>query len=437
MSAVKDNDASLSPISSAGISLDIEDGRPKSVTLTGFDPPAKKKNCLCCRCLIPPCHWVAFLLWWGLMTALLNLLCEANPVSPFWPIALSLNTYGTFSCIVLFTLLLFCVYKRERLNAFRENRSALMSAEEAKLNLKKAGLFLVVYFLLTLPLHFFSKTMIYPGIAFKLWAETTPDEPDLYGQAFTFKSSFDDKELHGYHTFRSVSAFTPTNPSGGVEVLPVIMFGGNGGSGWENVFTDVWLRDDTKVYDIYSFSYRGYEPNDSFGLPSEKNILADSYSFFEFVQAKYPDNRIIVTSHSLGTGVASAVSSHFSSDDIACTVLGMPFSTMSQCSQEVAYYTPMIFLWAVDAWPSTSRVAEMDSSIPLAILSAGQDELIAPHHQVKMEKAAASDNVLFLYDHDASHNAISQTLYSDIANYDKWYNGEYNGKPGCMDRVNK
>lgn len=53
-----------------------------------------------------------------------------------------------------------------------------------------------------------------------------------------------------------------------------------------------------------------------------------------------------------------------------------------------------------------------------------------------MEQAAASDNVLFLYDPDASHNAISQTLYSNITNYDKWYNGD-NGKPGCMDRVNK
>ncbi|GMH92582.1 hypothetical protein TL16_g12388 [Triparma laevis f. inornata] len=350
------------------------------------------------------------------MTITLNFLCYASVPSPFFSLSPSLNTYGTFSVILLLTLCVFCVFKRERIITFKENRSPLMSEAEVKVNLKKAFLFLFVYFALALPLHFFSKTMIYPGIIVDMWSETPPNDPDIYGEAFMFKSNHDGKDLNGYHPFKLPPANTwAPSYDGALEVVPVIMYGGNGGSGWENVFTSSFLQSDIVVYDIHSFSYRGYEPNTGMGLPSETNILEDSYSFFKYVQEKYPTHRVIVTTHSLGTGVGSAVSSHFNGDDIACIIL------------------------AVDAWPSVTRVASMDKEIPLAILSAGQDELIAPHHQTKMRDAANSDNILFLYNDDVTHNAIGGVINSDIEKYTNWYNGsgDYDGKGSCMTRVNK
>lgn len=93
-----------------------------------------------------------------------------------------------------------------------------------------------------------------------------------------FKSNHDGKDLNGYHSFKLPPANTwAPSYDGALEVVPVIMYGGNGGSGWGNVFTSSFLQSDTVVYDIHSFSYRGYEPNTEMGLPSETNILEDRY----------------------------------------------------------------------------------------------------------------------------------------------------------------
>ena len=113
----------------------------------------------------------------------------------------------------------------------------------------------------------------------------------------------------------------------------MIFLGGNGGSGWSNAywgndFIRRYLSTHTAYFDVYSFSYRGYEPNDNYSI-SEKKVVADAYSFVEFVMRKFPNRRPIIVSHSLGTGPTSAVAKHFG-PDLSCIVFGMPFSTMTQ-----------------------------------------------------------------------------------------------------------
>ena len=45
-----------------------------------------------------------------------------------------------------------------------------------------------------------------------------------------------------------------------------------------------------------------------------------------------------------------------------------------------------MWLYAVPQWDSIGRLARVDPAVPLAILSAGQDELIAPHQQPRWHK---------------------------------------------------
>ena len=249
----------------------------------------------------------------------------------------------------------------------------------------------------------------------------------------------------------------------GEEIVPVVFLGGNGGSMWSNArsgqdFIQRYLDKDVKYFDVYSFSYRGYEPNEHLGV-SEKKVVADSIDFVNWVMDKvrpshlvetnwdkkitapsshilppppnptlqFPNRRPIIVSHSLGTGPASAVSEHFQ-DSLSCIVFGMPFSTMTQTSQEVAYYTPMIYLYLVDRWNSVGRVKKMSPEVPVVILSAGKDELIAPHHQKSMFEAANSNDKLFSYVEEGRHMDIMDAIYLLGVEYDDWF------ERGCMGR---
>ena len=63
----------------------------------------------------------------------------------------------------------------------------------------------------------------------------------------------------------------PTLVPSGSSIIPVVFFGGNGGSGWNNArwgndFLQRYLETNTEYFDVYSFSYRGYEPNDEYGI---------------------------------------------------------------------------------------------------------------------------------------------------------------------------
>mgnify|MGYP006889598017 CR=1 FL=1 len=81
---------------------------------------------------------------------------------------------------------------------------------------------------------------------------------------------------------------------------------------------------------------------------------------------------------------------------------------------ELSYYTTTFFIWLVDTWNSKARIKNMNPLTPLEILSAGEDELIAPHHQKAIMENSPSEDITFLYDEEADHNGIREVLYSDI-----------------------
>jgi len=92
------------------------------------------------------------------------------------------------------------------------------------------------------------------------------------------------------------------------------------------------LTNDPSIsFTCYTFSYRGYKPNDKdLGFCTEPANTQDALDFYEHVKAVHPnDKKIIIVSHSLGTGVASKVGQ---AEDSACVALGMPYASMLQVS---------------------------------------------------------------------------------------------------------
>ncbi len=81
----------------------------------------------------------------------------------------------------------------------------------------------------------------------------------------------------------------------------ILYFHGNAGSlrSWGGVASDFT----DKGFDLMIIDYRGY--GKSTGSISEKALYSDAIAVFDFLQAKYPGNRIILYGRSLGTGIAA------------------------------------------------------------------------------------------------------------------------------------
>ena len=242
------------------------------------------------------------------------------------------------------------------------------------------------------------------------------DKPEFKtGTEFSFASDYDGSSLKGY---RKTYSWTD-QPE---HVIPVVMLGGTGVNMYTNVeVADIYLYPSYKFnhslsYEVFTFSYRGYFPNDIGGLtPSEPNIISDSKSFYHFVQDLYPGKHPLLLSHSLGTGPTTFLASTLKGgDEPACVGLGMPLSNMRDVILEVGFYTPLAIIWVIDKWNSVDRITDMSETLPLEILSAGKDELIAPHHQNMVFDAAGSKEKRILFSEDADHNNLNAPIWGNI-----------------------
>jgi hypothetical protein len=101
---------------------------------------------------------------------------------------------------------------------------------------------------------------------------------------------------------------------------------------------------------------------------------------------------------------------------------------MQEVILELSFYTSTILVWLLDSWKSEDRVVNMNPLVPMEILSAGQDELIAPHHQQRIRDAAAAHDITFLSKDDADHNNLWGVVQSDTTKHLRFMDL-------CLDRV--
>jgi len=262
---------------------------------------------------------------------------------------------------------------------------------------------LLLYLLMIPLLWFVANVSVYPGNYFDLPSEGITS----YEATNVFSFTSQGNELLGYRQILEASrrrrVGVPIGPR-----IPFIFLGGNGGSGPANVKWNTWLvedvlerasisssssNSDSYAFDMYSFSYRGYWPNDDkkLGHCTETNIIEDSMSFTaHIVQAT--GKRPLVMGHSLGTGAAVAVAEKMAMDTLgpACLALFCPFTTMRQVALEKTLYSTLGWEYVVDSWRSLDRIRNVREDMPLAVISALEDTLIRPHLHKEMYKDAST-----------------------------------------------
>ena len=406
---------------------------------------------------------------WAAFTILMNFLCEACTATVFYGMSAGFRTIPTLIVlIVLFAsgLCAFRLLKRRKghgnlcfgfggssedavslndvtletemrtLSGSRTKKGAAKAMEKlgaCNVASLKATLkayrsytgFVLLYLIIFVVILSIGNVMVYPGAYSYLPAEV-PLKVEI-GRTMTFSGGNGDI-LKGYEAYYVGGEPVMELPDGIEATYPVIMYGGNGGSSWYNVgqggdfFTKRKSESDAKLaFHVFSFSYRGYDPNSEYSM-NELSTVHDGVAFFEHVQGLYPGTRPMVFSHSLGTGVASYVAQRFNHDQMACLTLGMPLSSMWQTVLEYSFYAPLFWMTAFDPWPSEKRIKEMGHDVPLVVLSGGKDEVIAPHHQAEMYKAAASTDKLFLFEPNAHHMGIRESIWDvEPEKYDEFF----------------
>lgn len=427
---------------------DVEDGHDKMRMGERVEVRCEEREkSRCARCWESK-GWKVAIVAYLLLVLILNLLCAASWSSPFYNFNAGLSAAAVGGVVVLLYLLaLVWVYRATISQTYEKVKSEPGTTSKAKAIAPSARTcklctLLGLAFALTCTLVFFgAKFAAYPGIAATLPSEERPADAVLTGEEFVFKSRKDGALLEGYRALFSNEdhrgAKALANNTNITHVVPVVMIGGNGGSMWYNVFSgndfvmDEFLqRNQSIAFDIFAFSYRGYAPNEFPALQvNENTMIQDSLSLFEYVEQKYPDSRPLLFSHSMGTGSASALASILDTSQVACIGLAMPFSSLRQTMLEVSLYAVSPFFFLLDTWNSYQRLAEMQPEIPLAILSAGQDHLIAPHHQQELYDRATSKSKRIFYLAQADHGAILDTIRHNQEEYAKWF------QTSCMDRT--
>ena len=164
----------------------------------------------------------------------------------------------------------------------------------------------------------------------------------------------------------------------------LVFFHGNGeniSTHFANVF---WLAD--YGYDIYLFDYRGYGKSE--GSPQLDDIVADVDVMLNAVLQQLPANeKLAVMGHSFGASLSIYAVAHSRyRDRISALISVAAFADYREVTQEILSRSWLT--WALQ-WPLSYTIDNsyrpLDSialvaPIPLFMMHASQDEIIALHH---------------------------------------------------------
>ncbi|MGB4947732.1 MAG: alpha/beta hydrolase [Candidatus Competibacter denitrificans] len=174
----------------------------------------------------------------------------------------------------------------------------------------------------------------------------------------------DGAQLHGWHL-----------PAGTGSARPLVLyFGGNAEEvSWMLEFGSVFAG-----WDLGLMNYRGYGL--SSGHPSERTLLGDALAVYDhFIRRPTIDPaRVVVIGRSLGSGVASHLASQ---RPVRGVLLVTPFASITEVAQD---FYPLLPVRTVlgDLYDSATLAPRL--TVPLRMIVAGRDEVIAAQHSERL-----------------------------------------------------
>lgn len=140
------------------------------------------------------------------------------------------------------------------------------------------------------------------------------------------------------------------------------------GNAWNAQDFADFLQEHLPATAVVAFHYRGYPP--SAGSPSEQALVADALAITDEVRRRWPGRPIVPVGVSLGSAVAAAV---VKERDVTGAVLVTPFDSVRAIARRRYWWAPVRLLLR-HPFDSADRLD--DAGEPIAVISAGRDELI-------------------------------------------------------------
>lgn len=154
---------------------------------------------------------------------------------------------------------------------------------------------------------------------------------------------------------------------------------GFGGNAWNGQDVAEYLHELYPEHDVVAFHYRGYRP--STGAPSSEALIKDSPVVFDAaVDLVHPD-RVVVVGFSIGTGVASQLSAR---RKLKGLVLVTPFDSLKALAQSMYPWLPIGPFFSEEI---NSVGPLQNSDVPVAIIAAQRDEIVAPERTDALRRA--------------------------------------------------
>ncbi len=196
----------------------------------------------------------------------------------------------------------------------------------------------------------------------------------------------DGERLHGVHIPPRQAAFSGR--------LLVIGFGGNA---WNAEAAADYLAGVYPGADVVTFHYRGYSP--STGKPTATALLADALRVHDEAVKRIKPERVVAVGFSIGSGVAARLAAWRS---LAGLILVTPFDSLRRVAQEHYPWLPVRWLFRHEM-PAAEDLRK--STVPTAILAAGQDTIIPQRRTQPLREAVPN----LVYDRtiaSAGHNDL-------------------------------
>lgn len=156
----------------------------------------------------------------------------------------------------------------------------------------------------------------------------------------------------------------PVAPPEGPKLL-VVGFGGNA---WNGQHVAEYLHQSFPQAHVVAFHYRGYRPSD--GRPSAQALLRDAPLVLRTAREQVGPERTIAVGFSIGSGIAASLGG-----EVDGMILVTPFDSLKAAAAQLYPWLPigLMFQHEID---SVALLA--GSRVPVAILAAERDEIIAP-----------------------------------------------------------
>jgi len=185
----------------------------------------------------------------------------------------------------------------------------------------------------------------------------------------------------------------------------ILYFGGNA----EDV---VYLNHEAKEFNVrqsISFNHPGY--GKSSGKPSQKNLYDNALLIYDLILKEYQltSKDIIVVGRSLGSSVATYLAAH---RKVAGLILITPFDSIENIASKQYKFFPVKYLLK-HPFSTVEYISRVQ--IPILMLAAYEDEIIADENLQNLRNKAGEKNRLVQYP-DVGHNTIQthNNYYNEI-----------------------